>query len=81
MPMGKKITSIIALLCAYCTVFAANYLTFTAEEDSSSFRIYEDVMDDSHVNIQYSLDDGQTWKDLYIIVTRWFWQRKVTRYC
>ena len=62
--MGKKITSIIALLCAYCTVFAANYLTFTAEEDSSSFRIYEDVMDDSHVNIQYSLDDGQTWKDL-----------------
>ena len=44
-----------------CTTFATNYLTFTAEEDNSSFWIVEN---DINWNIFYSLDNGETWKQL-----------------
>ena len=44
-----------------CTTFAANYLTFTAEEDNSSFRIEDH---DIKSNIFYSLDNGKTWNKL-----------------
>ena len=44
-----------------CTTFAANYLTFTAEKDSSSFSIEDH---DIKSNIFYSLDNGKTWNQL-----------------
>ncbi len=46
------------MLCAACVASAANYLTFTAEEDSSSFGI---VNAGNNPDVQYSLDDGETW--------------------
>ena len=39
--------------------FAANYLTFTAEEAGSKFGIYNS--EDNDPDVQYSLDDGATW--------------------
>ena len=56
--MRKIITAFMLLLCAVCMASAANYLTFTAEEDSSSFGI---VNKGNHPNIEYSLDGGETW--------------------
>ena len=47
------------MLCAVCAASAANYLTFTAEEDSSSFGIVH--TGDNNPDVQYSLDDGATW--------------------
>ena len=44
-----------------CTTFAANYLTFTAEEDNSSFSIEDH---DIKSKIFYSLDNGETWSQL-----------------
>ncbi len=46
------------MLCAACVASAANYLTFTAAVDGSSFGIKN-----THNNpdVQYSLDDGATW--------------------
>ena len=49
------------MLCAACVASAANYLTFTAEEDNSTFGI---VNKKNTPNVQYSLDDGATWTDL-----------------
>ena len=48
-------------LALCCSTFAANYLTFTAEKDSSSFSIEDH---DIKSNIFYSLDNGETWKQL-----------------
>ena len=56
--MRKIITAFMLLLCAACMASAANYLTFTAEEDSSTFGI---VFTGYHApDVQYSLDDGTT---------------------
>ncbi len=46
------------LLCAACVASAANYLTFTAAEDGSTFGIKNTYNDP---DVQYSLDDGATW--------------------
>lgn len=46
------------MLCVACVASAANYLTFTAAEDGSSFGIKNR---DNDPNVQYSLDDGATW--------------------
>lgn len=68
--MIKKLTLMVALLCAHAFAFAVNYLTFTAEEDNSSFypelkAYFEENTDfaDNPPSIQYSLDDGQTWTE------------------
>jgi len=68
--MIKKLTLMVALLCAHAFAFAVNYLTFTAEEDNSSFypelKAYfeEDTgFANNPPSIQYSLDDGQTWTE------------------
>ena len=50
------------MLCAACVASAANYLTFTAEEDSSSFRIVNNGS--NNPDVQYSLDGGETWTAL-----------------
>ena len=59
------------LLCATSALHAANYLTFTAEADSSSFGIHSERFyprNTSHMsntpNVQYSLDKGKTWEAL-----------------
>ena len=54
----KKIFSMIMVICVACVANAANYLTFTAEEDSSSFGMQETP------DLWYSLDDGATWNAL-----------------
>ena len=46
------------MLCAACVASAANYLTFTAAEEGSSFGIKNTNNDP---DVQYSLDDGATW--------------------
>lgn len=43
---------------------AVDYLTFTAEEENSSFGI--ETVGDVMPDIQYSLDDGQTWVQLSV---------------
>ena len=50
------------LLSLLCTAHAANYLTFTAEEDSSAFGISN--KGGNEPDVQYSLDGGKTWKKL-----------------
>ncbi len=59
------------LLCVTSALQAANYLTFTAEADSSSFGIHSERFyprNTSHMsntpNVQYSLDKGKTWEAL-----------------
>ena len=60
--MIKKLLTLLCMqLALCCTSFAANYLTFTAEEDNSSFSIEDH---DIKSNIFYSLDNGKTWKQL-----------------
>ena len=59
--MKKIFTAFMMMLCAACAASAANYLTFTAEEDSSTFGI---VNNKNTPDVQYSLDDGATWTDL-----------------
>ena len=49
------------MLCAVCAASAANYLTFTAEEDGSTFGI---VNNKNTPDVQYSLDGGETWTAL-----------------
>ncbi|MBO4529928.1 MAG: T9SS type A sorting domain-containing protein [Paludibacteraceae bacterium] len=49
------------MLCAVCVASAANYLTFTAEEDSSTFGIMNEK---NNPDVQYSLDGGATWTAL-----------------
>ncbi|MBR5973129.1 MAG: leucine-rich repeat protein [Paludibacteraceae bacterium] len=59
--MKKIITTFIMMLCAACVASAANYLTFTAEEDSSTFGIMNEK---NNPDVQYSLDGGETWTAL-----------------
>ena len=60
--MIKKLLTLLCMQLAFCcTTVAANYLTFTAEEDSSAFSIEDH---DIKSNIFYSLDNGKTWKQL-----------------
>ena len=61
--MSKKIVLLLMLLGSYCSLFAANYLTFTAEEERSSFGI---AVNSNNANAQYSLDEGQTWHALVV---------------
>ena len=49
-------------MCAFRTSFAANYLTFTAEEDRSSFSLKTERR--SVPDLQYSMDNGETWQTL-----------------
>ena len=51
------------MICAVCMASAANYLTFTAEEDSSSFGIDYNYLEP---DVQYSLDGGETWSELMV---------------
>ena len=60
--MIKRLLTLLWVQLAFsCTTFAANYLTFTAEEDSAAFSIEDH---DIKSNIFYSLDNGKTWKQL-----------------
>ena len=59
--MTKKLL-ILLLLCATSALHAANYLTFTAEADSSSFGIIN--VGSNNPNVQYSLDKGKLWMTL-----------------
>ena len=59
--MRKIIATFMMLLCAVCMASAANYLTFTAEEDGSTFGI---VNQRNNPDVQYSLDGGETWTAL-----------------
>ena len=54
----KRIIIAFMMLCAACVASAANYLTFTAEEDGSTFSF---VNKDNNPDVQYSLDGGVTW--------------------
>ena len=68
--MVRKITLLLMMLGCLIPSYAANYLTFTAEMDTSSFGIVINKDDDSALipfpnpKIQYSLDDGATWDSL-----------------
>ena len=59
--MKKIFILLFTQLALCCTSFAANYLTFTAEEDNSSFSIEDH---DIKSNIFYSLNNGKTWNKL-----------------
>ena len=59
--MIKKIL-LLLFLCATSALHAANYLTFTAEADSSSFGIHSEW--GNNPDVQYSLDGGKTWTKL-----------------
>ncbi|MBS7363806.1 MAG: T9SS type A sorting domain-containing protein [Paludibacteraceae bacterium] len=56
-----RIASLIIMLCVFCISNAANYLTFAAEEDGSTFGI---VNKNNNPDVQYSLDGGETWTAL-----------------
>ena len=58
----KKVASLIMMLCVFCISNAANYLTFAAEEDGSTFGIVN--MNGNSPDVQYSLDGGETWTAL-----------------
>ena len=60
--MKKIFTAFILMICAACVASAANYLTFTAEEDGSTFGIVNN--EDNNPDLQYSLDGGETWTAL-----------------
>ena len=51
------------MLCVFCISNAANYLTFTAEEDGSTFGIAYDYLTP---DVQYSLNGGETWTELAV---------------
>ena len=57
--MIKKLLTFILLQSAISAAFAANYLTFTAEEAGSKFSYHNS--EDNEPDVQYSLDDGKTW--------------------
>ncbi len=57
--MTKKFFLALLMSCFALFASSSNYLTFTAEEDNSSFRIKN--VDGNNPNIEYSLDDGETW--------------------
>ena len=50
----KRIASLIIMLCVFCISNAVNYLTFTAEEDGSTFVIIN--KNGNNPDVQYSLD-------------------------
>jgi len=50
------------MLCVFCISNAANYLTFAAEEDGSTFGI---LNKNNNPDVQYSLDGGETWTALF----------------
>ena len=58
----KSLFSLIMSFGAVCFSYAANYLTFTAEEAGSKFGIYNS--EDNDPDVQYSLDYGATWTEL-----------------
>ena len=60
--MKKIFTAFIMMLCVACVASAANYLTFTAEEDGSTFGIVN--YEGNNPDVQYTLDDGETWTAL-----------------
>lgn len=60
--MTKKLLTLLLLLCVTSALHAANYLTFTAEADSSSFGIIN--KGSNNPNVQYSLDKGKLWMTL-----------------
>lgn len=51
------------MLCVFCISNAANYLTFTAEEDGSTFGIAYNYLSP---DVQYSLNGGETWTELAV---------------
>ena len=57
--MTKKFFLAMLMSCFALFASASNYLTFTAEEDNSSFYIKN--VDGNNPNVEYSLDDGETW--------------------
>ncbi|MBR6112655.1 MAG: leucine-rich repeat protein, partial [Paludibacteraceae bacterium] len=57
----ERIASFIMMLCVFCISNAANYLTFAAEEDGSTFGI---LNKNNNPDVQYSLDGGETWTAL-----------------
>ena len=59
--MRKIITAFMMMLCAVCMASAANYLTFTAEEDSSTFGI---MNKGNYPSLLYSTDGGENWSFL-----------------
>ena len=61
--MKKIFTAFMMMLCAACVASAANYLTFTAEEDSSTFGIAYNYFEP---DVQYSLNGGETWTELAV---------------
>ena len=60
--MRKIFTAFMMMLCVACVASAANYLTFTAEEDGSTFGVAH--KSEKNPDIQYSLDGGETWTAL-----------------
>ena len=60
--MLKKCLTLLLFLCVSSALHAANYLTFTAEADSSSFGRKKYSYREINQYIQYSLDNGQTWQ-------------------
>ncbi|MBP5481416.1 MAG: leucine-rich repeat protein [Paludibacteraceae bacterium] len=60
--MRKTFTTLFLLLITCCVASAANYLTFTAMVDGAYFS--KSVTGSANPNIEYSLDDGQTWTEL-----------------
>ena len=57
--MKKRFFLVLLMSCFALFTSASNYLTFTAEVDKSSFRIKN--MGSNNLNVEYSLDDGETW--------------------
>lgn len=60
--MVRKLLAILSFQCLLCASFAANYLTFTAEEDGSQFGIKNHRS--NNPDLEYSLDGGITWTQL-----------------
>ncbi len=60
--MRKTFTTLFLLLITCCVASAANYLTLTARVDGAYFS--KSVTGSANPNIEYSLDDGQTWTEL-----------------
>ena len=63
----KTFTTLFLLLITCCVASAANYLTLTAMVDGAYFS--KSVTGSANPNIEYSLDDGQTWTELSRAVT------------
>ncbi|MBR4839607.1 MAG: leucine-rich repeat protein [Paludibacteraceae bacterium] len=64
--MKKRFFLVLLMSCFALFTSASNYLTFTAEEDNSSFRIKNEG--GNNPNVEYSLDDGETWTLLKAVI-------------